>query len=77
MSVKVRLEFRDGVTCILELPDWHADTTRLIAAKPGTIEDIDLFYVRTTKDMIRVYRERPLAQVIRFPLERVGKKFNR
>lgn len=74
--IRVRLEFLDGTTCILELPDFHRDTEHLIAAKPGTIEDIDLFYVKTTKTMVRVYRERPLARVIRFPVERTRKKAN-
>lgn len=76
MSVRVRLEFLDGTACILELPVWHRDSQHLIAAKPGTIEDIDLYYVGTTRRGLRVYRERPLARIIRFPLERVRKSAN-
>lgn len=74
MSVKARLEFLDGSSFEVALPAWHEQATILVSAKPGTMENVNLDYVRTTKGHVRVYRERPPARIIPFPLERVKRK---
>lgn len=76
MSIRARLEFLDGQVFDVELPPWHEGAEGIISAKPGTMEDVTLFLVRTTKDGVRIYRERPPAKVIPFPMDRVKKKTN-
>lgn len=66
-KIKVRLEFLDNTAAILEIPAHHKSSRTLVSAKPGTLENVELDYQKTTVDGVRIYRERPVARVIRFP----------
>jgi hypothetical protein len=74
VSVKARLEFLDGSVFEVALPAWHQEAVILVSPKPGTMENVNLDYVRTTRALVRVYRERPPARIIPFPLDRVKRK---
>lgn len=70
MTTRAVLEFSDKTVSLVEVPEHLAKAKTLVSAKPGTLENVELDYVKTKKDGVRVYRERPVARVIHFPSDR-------
>lgn len=65
--MRARIDFHEGMTKILDLPDWADFQGILFTFREDIQSNVEVRYLKTDARGVRHYREIPLAKVLMFP----------
>jgi len=65
--MRARIDFHEGMTKILDLPDWADFLGVIFAFREDTQSNVEVRYLRTDVHGVRHYREIHEAKVLIFP----------
>ncbi|MCJ7521745.1 MAG: hypothetical protein MUP21_05980 [Dehalococcoidia bacterium] len=65
--MRARIDFHEGITKILDLPDWVEFLGVIFTFREDTQSSVEVRYVKTDARGVRHYREIRLAKVLMFP----------